>query len=140
MSEQTRGGNAVRRDDSGLVMVLAFGGIVVSLSQTLVIPLLGVLPAILGTTAVNASWVVTITLLAGAVVIEIAKKFPVPTAFAGAAGEPDELGRHGAQAFAVLGAAGRGVVQGGESLGDRAVQGQDGLSYSHCPASRYQTI
>ena len=55
------------RDDNGLVLVLAFGGIVVSLSQTLVIPLLALLPSILNTSAVNASWVVTITLLAGAV-------------------------------------------------------------------------
>lgn len=67
MSAQTRGGYAVRQEESGLVMVLAFGGIVVSLSQTLVIPLLAILPAILDTSAVNASWVVTVTLLAGAV-------------------------------------------------------------------------
>ncbi|UVE94101.1 MFS transporter [Dietzia sp. B32] len=57
----------VRSDQNGLVMVLAFGGIVVSLSQTLVIPLLGMLPAILDTSAANAAWVVTVTLLAGAV-------------------------------------------------------------------------
>lgn len=67
MSAPVRGGNTSHRDDNGLVLVLAFGGIVVSLSQTLVIPLLAVLPSILGTSAVNASWVVTITLLAGAV-------------------------------------------------------------------------
>ena len=67
MSAPAQGGDAIRNDDKGLVMVLAFGGVVVSLSQTLVIPLLGMLPAILGTTAVNASWVVTVTLLAGAV-------------------------------------------------------------------------
>ncbi|WP_010539749.1 MFS transporter [Dietzia alimentaria] len=67
MSAAARGADARRREDNGLVMVLALGGVVVSLSQTLVIPLLGMLPAILGTTAVNASWVVTVTLLAGAV-------------------------------------------------------------------------
>lgn len=67
MSASAQDAGAVRREDSGLIMVLAFGGIVVSLSQTLVIPLLAVLPSILGTSAVNASWVVTITLLAGAV-------------------------------------------------------------------------
>lgn len=61
------GTDSVRSDENGLIAVLAFGGIVMSLSQTLVIPLLGMLPAILGTSAVNASWVVTITLLAGAV-------------------------------------------------------------------------
>ncbi|MCD2264162.1 MFS transporter [Dietzia aurantiaca] len=67
MSAQVRGADAARRDDNRLVVVLAFGGIVVSLSQTLVIPLLALLPSILNTSAVNASWVVTITLLAGAV-------------------------------------------------------------------------
>ena len=69
MMARTRGGDAdtVRSDENGLIAVLAFGGIVMSLSQTLVIPLLGMLPAILNTSAVNASWVVTITLLAGAV-------------------------------------------------------------------------
>ena len=67
MSAPAHGGDAVLRDDRGLVWVLAFGGIVVSASQTLVIPLLGILPTILNTSAVNASWVVTVTLLAGAV-------------------------------------------------------------------------
>ena len=67
MAAQTRGGDTGRSDHNGLIMVLAFGGIVVSLSQTLVIPLLGMLPAILGTSAANAAWVVTVTLLAGAV-------------------------------------------------------------------------
>ena len=67
MSAPVRGGQTAHRDDNGLVLVLAVGGIVVSLSQTLVIPLLALLPSILGTSAVNASWVVTITLLAGAV-------------------------------------------------------------------------
>ena len=67
MAASARGGDTVRSDQNGLIMVLAFGGIVVSLSQTLVIPLLGMLPAILGTSAVNAAWVVTVTLLAGAV-------------------------------------------------------------------------
>ncbi|MGN0100909.1 MAG: MFS transporter [Dietzia sp.] len=56
-----------RAEENRLIAVLAFAGIVVSLSQTLVIPLLGKLPAILGTSAVNAAWVVTVTLLAGAV-------------------------------------------------------------------------
>ena len=69
MSAPVRGGQTAHRDDNGLVLVLAVGGIVVSLSQTLVIPLLALLPSILGTSAVNASWVVTITLLAGAVAL-----------------------------------------------------------------------
>ena len=50
-----------------LVGVLAFTGIVAALMQTLVVPLIADLPAILGTTSSNASWVITATLLAGAV-------------------------------------------------------------------------
>lgn len=50
-----------------IVTVLAFCGIVVSLMQTLVVPLLTDLPRLLDTSASNASWVVTATLLSGAV-------------------------------------------------------------------------
>ncbi|SDY56621.1 Major Facilitator Superfamily protein [Saccharopolyspora shandongensis] len=50
-----------------VVAVLAFGGIVVSLMQTLVIPLIPVLPALLGASASDAAWAITATLLAGAV-------------------------------------------------------------------------
>jgi MFS family permease len=53
---------------TGLVItVLALCGTLVSLQQTLVLPLLPDFPEILGTTSENASWLVTITLLAGAV-------------------------------------------------------------------------
>jgi EmrB/QacA subfamily drug resistance transporter len=54
-----------------VVAVLAFGGIVVSLMQTLVIPLVPDLPALLHATASNASWVITATLLAGAVAVPV---------------------------------------------------------------------
>ncbi|MBI0383590.1 MFS transporter, partial [Streptomyces albiflaviniger] len=47
--------------------VLAFGGIVVSLMQTLVVPLVPDLPELLHTSASDASWAITATLLAGAV-------------------------------------------------------------------------
>ncbi|GAA2053044.1 MFS transporter [Streptomyces cheonanensis] len=50
-----------------IVAVLAFSGIVTALMQTLVVPLLVQLPALLDTTSANASWVVTATLLAAAV-------------------------------------------------------------------------
>lgn len=53
----------------GIVAVLAVAGIVGALMQTLVVPLLGELPQLLHTTASNASWVVTATLLAAAVTI-----------------------------------------------------------------------
>ncbi|PBI97237.1 Multidrug resistance protein 3 [Rhodococcus erythropolis] len=56
----------------GLVGVLAFIGILAALMQTLVVPLIAELPTLLNTTASNASWVVTATLLAGAVATPIA--------------------------------------------------------------------
>lgn len=49
------------------VVVLCFGGMTVSLTQTLVVPIQGQLPTLLNTSPSNAGWVVTITLLAGAV-------------------------------------------------------------------------
>ncbi|MGW0708462.1 MFS transporter [Streptomyces sp. NPDC002643] len=51
----------------GVIMTLALAGIVAAIMQTLVTPLLTELPTILGTSAANASWVVTVTLLTGAV-------------------------------------------------------------------------
>ncbi|MBA9005364.1 MFS transporter [Thermomonospora cellulosilytica] len=50
-----------------IVAALAAAGIVASLMQTLVVPLIGELPRLLHTTASTASWAVTATLLAGAV-------------------------------------------------------------------------
>jgi len=50
-----------------VVAVLAFCGVVVALMQTLVVPLLPTLPHLLDTSASNAPWVVTATLLSGAV-------------------------------------------------------------------------
>ncbi|WP_077739556.1 MFS transporter [Mycolicibacterium boenickei] len=58
-----------RRSASGglLIAVLAAAGISVSLMQTLMIPLIPQLPALLGTSPANASWAITATLLTGAV-------------------------------------------------------------------------
>ncbi|WP_051061267.1 MFS transporter [Nocardiopsis prasina] len=50
-----------------VVCVLAFCGIVVSLMQTLVIPLVPVLPGLLGATPGDTAWAITATLLAAAV-------------------------------------------------------------------------
>lgn len=55
-----------------IVAVLAFAGISVSLLQTLVIPVVGRLPQLLDTSATSAAWVVTATLLSGAVVTPVA--------------------------------------------------------------------
>ncbi|MGI5196378.1 MFS transporter [Streptomyces sp. CA-288835] len=50
-----------------VVAVLAFGGIVVSLMQTLVIPIVPELPSLLNAPASDTAWAVTATLLAAAV-------------------------------------------------------------------------
>ena len=47
--------------------MLSLSGVVVALQQTLLLPLLAELPQLLGTTVDNASWLVTATLLSGAV-------------------------------------------------------------------------
>ncbi|NKY25335.1 Bacillibactin exporter [Nocardia gamkensis] len=54
-----------------LIATLGLVGVVVSLMQTLVIPIIPALPTLLHTSASNASWVVTATLLAGAVATPI---------------------------------------------------------------------
>ncbi|MFJ2702154.1 MFS transporter [Streptomyces sp. NPDC087428] len=61
-----------RRDPGTITAVIALSGIVVSLMQTLVVPIIPRLPDLLDTTASNASWVITATLLAAAVVTPIA--------------------------------------------------------------------
>jgi MFS family permease len=58
---------APNRSANAIVVVLAVTGIVVSVMQTLVVPLLVKLPELLHTSSANASWVITSTLLAGAV-------------------------------------------------------------------------
>ncbi|TDU05331.1 MFS transporter [Streptomyces sp. 846.5] len=50
-----------------IVAVLATAGIVASLMSTLMVPLIGKLPTLLHTSASNASWAITVTLLAAAV-------------------------------------------------------------------------
>ncbi len=54
------------------VVVLCLGGMAAALTQTMVIPIQGELPELLGTSASNASWVITATLLAAAVTMPIA--------------------------------------------------------------------
>jgi EmrB/QacA subfamily drug resistance transporter len=60
------GGSAPPRS-AAVVAVLAFAGIVVSLMQTLVIPIVPELPKYLHASASNTAWAVTATLLAAAV-------------------------------------------------------------------------
>lgn len=54
-----------------IVAVLAFTGIVVSLMQTLVIPLIPQLPTLLDASAADTAWAITATLLAGAVAVPV---------------------------------------------------------------------
>ncbi|MBE8476098.1 MFS transporter [Streptomyces justiciae] len=54
-----------------IVPVLALAGVVVAVMQTLVLPLVPQLPHLLDTSPSNASWAVTATLLAGAVVTPV---------------------------------------------------------------------
>ncbi|MFF0135068.1 MFS transporter [Streptomyces sp. NPDC005227] len=60
-----------RRQSGATVPVLAFAGIVVAVMQTLLVPVIKDLPALLGTSPSNATWVLTSTLLAGAVATPI---------------------------------------------------------------------
>ncbi|MER6914428.1 MFS transporter [Streptomyces sp. NPDC000594] len=57
----------VARGTGGVVPVLAFAGITVAVMQTLLVPVITDLPVLLDTTPANATWVLTGTLLAGAV-------------------------------------------------------------------------
>ncbi|WP_431931954.1 MFS transporter [Nonomuraea jabiensis] len=54
-----------------IISVLAAAGITVSLMQTLMVPLIATLPILLHTTAANAFWAITATLLAGAVAMPV---------------------------------------------------------------------
>jgi MFS family permease len=54
------------------VIVLCFGGLTASLTQTLLIPIQSELPQLLHTSGPNAAWVITITLLAGGVAMPTA--------------------------------------------------------------------
>jgi EmrB/QacA subfamily drug resistance transporter len=54
-----------------MIAVLAFAGIVVAIMQTLLVPVVSQLPVLLSTSPSNATWVMTATLLAGAVATPI---------------------------------------------------------------------
>ncbi|MFJ6982968.1 MULTISPECIES: MFS transporter [unclassified Streptomyces] len=55
----------------GVVATLALAGITAAIMQTLVTPLIADLPEILDTSASNAAWVITVTLLAAAVCVPV---------------------------------------------------------------------
>ncbi|WP_405685597.1 MFS transporter [Streptomyces sp. NBC_00057] len=56
---------------NGVIATLAFAGIVAAIMQTLVTPLIAELPQILHTSSANAAWVITVTLLVGAVCVPV---------------------------------------------------------------------
>ncbi|QTD98227.1 MFS transporter [Streptomyces cyanogenus] len=60
-----------RRAGGAVVPVLAFAGIVVAVMQTLLVPVIKDLPQLLDTAPTNATWVLTSTLLSGAVATPI---------------------------------------------------------------------
>ncbi|MGC4996288.1 MULTISPECIES: MFS transporter [unclassified Streptomyces] len=60
-----------RKAGGAVVPVLAFAGIVVAVMQTLLVPVIKDLPQLLGTEPSNATWVLTSTLLSGAVATPI---------------------------------------------------------------------
>ncbi|TMR88924.1 MFS transporter [Nonomuraea basaltis] len=62
---------AAPRRSGVIIGVLAAAGITVSLMQTLIVPLIASLPALLHTTPANAFWAITATLLAGAIAMPI---------------------------------------------------------------------
>lgn len=62
---------AERQGGGAMIAVLAFSGIVVAVMQTLLVPIVADLPGLLSTSAANATWVMTATLLAGAVATPI---------------------------------------------------------------------
>lgn len=68
-------GNVVREPHprpAVIIAVACYSGIVVALTQTMIIPLVPVLPHLLDSSASDASWAITATLLAAAVVMPIA--------------------------------------------------------------------
>ncbi|MFD0307227.1 MFS transporter [Streptomyces sp. NPDC127119] len=67
MTRTTTDPHTRKPSGSGIVPVLAFAGIVVAVMQTLLVPVIKDLPELLGTSPGNATWVMTSTLLAGAV-------------------------------------------------------------------------
>ena len=71
MSQPTPHQQAASRGTRGVVPVLAFAGITVAVMQTLLVPVIKDLPTLLSTSPSNATWVMTSTLLAGAVATPI---------------------------------------------------------------------
>ncbi|MEU9206504.1 MFS transporter [Streptomyces sp. NPDC048415] len=61
--------------DIALVLVLGLAAMIVSMMQTLVVPILGIIQSDLGTSTANVSWVTTATLLSAAVFTPLLGRF-----------------------------------------------------------------
>ncbi|MPY63303.1 MFS transporter [Streptomyces spongiae] len=68
---RTTADRPTRKATGAIVPVLAFAGIVVAVMQTLLVPVIKDLPTLLDTAPSNATWVLTSTLLSGAVATPI---------------------------------------------------------------------
>ncbi|MFJ7158221.1 MFS transporter [Streptomyces sp. NPDC101118] len=64
-----------RRSETAVVLALSLAAMVVSMMQTLPVPILGLIRADLGTTTANVSWVTTATLLSAAVFTPLLGRF-----------------------------------------------------------------
>lgn len=71
MSTATPAAARLRFPSTAVVAVLCVGSLIGSLMQSLVIPIQAELPTLLGTSASNASWAITATLLAAAVTMPV---------------------------------------------------------------------
>ncbi|MFT4122346.1 MAG: MFS transporter [Microbacteriaceae bacterium] len=71
-AETAQAAAPARRPPAAIIAVLAITGIIAAGTQTLIVPLLGQLPALLGAAAADTAWAVTATLLAAAVAVPIA--------------------------------------------------------------------
>lgn len=69
-----RSGGPKDRRSGAVIAVLAVAGMLAALQQTLVVPLIPDLPAILGVSPTSASWAVTISMLSGAVATPIVSR------------------------------------------------------------------
>lgn len=72
MTDKLRRNRTEGSSDGLLIAVLCLGGLLASLMQSLVVPIVGQLPHLLNTSSDNASWVITATLLASSVAMPIA--------------------------------------------------------------------
>ncbi|MFI9240199.1 MFS transporter [Streptomyces sp. NPDC053079] len=75
MTSQAPAGPAGTRNETVIVFALSLAAMVVSMMQTLVVPILGLIQNDLETTSANVSWVTTATLLSAAVFTPLLGRF-----------------------------------------------------------------